>query len=95
MSSPELATSFLAYDFVQAWTNDDRAFRMLMVIDEYSRECLVIEVDRHIPSGDVLYVLTDLITWHESPNYIGSDNGSECTAQAVRDWLPRVGMKTL
>ena len=53
---------------------------MLTVNDEYSRECLAIEVDRHIRSGDVLHVLTDLFTWHGSPNYIVSDNGSELTA---------------
>ena len=84
-----------AYDFVQAQTHDGRAFRMLTVIDEYSRECLAIEVDRHIRSGDVLHVLTNLFTWHGPPNYIRSDNGSEFTAQAVRDSLPRVGVKTL
>ena len=58
---------------------------MLTVIDEYSRECLAIEVDRHIRSGDVLHVLTDLFTWHGPPNYIRSDNGCQFIAQAVRD----------
>ena len=84
-----------AYDFVQARTHDGRAFRMLTVIDEYTRECLAIEVDRRIRSGDVLQVLTDLFTRYGPPDYIRSDNGSEFTAQAVRDWLPRVGVKTL
>ena len=68
---------------------------MLTVIDEYTRECLAIEVDRHIRSGDVLQVLTNLFTRYGPPDYIRSDNGSEFTAQAVRDWLPRVGVKTL
>ena len=54
-----------------------------------------IEVNRHIRSGDVLHVLTDLFTRHGPPNHIRSDNDSEFTAQAVRDWLPRVGVKTL
>ena len=84
-----------AYDFVHARTHDGRAFRMLTVIDEYTRECLAIEVDRHIRSGDVLQVLTNLFTRYGPPDYIRSDNGSEFTAQAVRDWLPRVGVKTL
>jgi putative transposase len=84
-----------AYDFVQARTHDGRAFRMLTVIDEFTRECLAIAVDRHIRSGDVLQVLTDLFTQHGAPDYIRSDNGSEFTAQVVRDWLPRVGVKTL
>ncbi len=84
-----------AYDFVHARTHDGRAFRMLTVIDEYTRECLAIEVDRRIRSGDVLQVLTNLFTRYGPPDYIRSDNGSEFTAQAVRDWLPRVGVKTL
>jgi transposase InsO family protein len=84
-----------AYDFVLARTHDGRAFRMLTVIDEFSRECLAIEVARHIRSDDVLHVLTDLFTQHGPPDHIRSDNGSEFTAKAVRDWLPRVGVKTL
>ena len=68
---------------------------MLTVIDEYTRECLAIEVDRHIRSGDVLHVLADLFTQRGVPDYIRSDNGSEFTAIAVREWLSRVGVKTL
>ena len=68
---------------------------MLTVIDEYSRECLAIEVDRHIRSGDVLHVLTDLFIWHGPPHYIRSYNSSKFTARAVWDWLLRVGVETL
>jgi putative transposase len=74
-----------AYDFVQGRAHDGRAFRMLTVIDEYTRECLAIEVDRHIRSGDVLHVLTDLFTQRRAPDHIRSDNGSEFTATAVRE----------
>ena len=84
-----------AYDFVQGRTHDGRAFRMLTVIDEYSRECLTIEVARRLRSDDVLQVLTDLFTQHGPPDHIRSDNGSEFTAKVVRDWLPKVGVKTL
>ena len=84
-----------AYDFVQARTHDGRTFRMLTVIDEFSRECLAIAVARHLRSDDVLHVLTYLFTRHGAPDYIRSDNGSEFTAKAVRAWLPRVGAKTL
>ena len=84
-----------AYDFVQARTHDGRAFRMLTVIDEFSRECLAIAVARHLRSDDVLQVLTDLFTRYGAPDYIRSDNGSEFTAKSVRAWLPRVGVKTL
>jgi len=84
-----------AYDFVQGRTHDGRVFRMLTVIDEFTRECLAIEVARRIRHDDVLACLTDLFTRHGPPDYIRSDNGSEFTAIAVREWLPRVGVKTL
>ena len=84
-----------AYDFVQARTHDGKVFRMLTVIDEFTRECLAIEVARRLRHDDVLQVLTDLFTQHGPPGHIRSDNGSEFTAAAVREWLPRVGVKTL
>ncbi|HSR50161.1 MAG TPA: IS3 family transposase, partial [Acidobacteriota bacterium] len=84
-----------AYDFVQARTHDGRVFRMLTVIDEYSRECLAIEVARRLRSDDVLAVLAELFVRHGAPDHIRSDNGTEFTAKAVRDWLQRLGVKTL
>jgi transposase InsO family protein len=84
-----------AYDFVQARTHDGRVFRMLTVIDEYSRECLAIEVARHLRSDDVLQVLAELFVRHGAPDHIRSDNGSEFTAKAVRDWLHRLEVETL
>ena len=84
-----------AYDFVQARTHDGRAFRMLTVIDEFTRECLAIEVSRRLRSDDVLQVLANLFVHHGPPDHIRSDNGSEFTAKAVRDWLSRIGVKTL
>ncbi len=84
-----------AYDFVQGRTHDGRAFRMLTVIDEFTRECLAIEVARRLRSDDVLHILTDLFTRHGVPDHIRSDNGSEFTATAVREWLPKVGVRTL
>ena len=84
-----------AYDFVQGRTHDGRSFRMLTVIDEYSRECLAIEVARRLRSDDVLQVLAELFVRHSAPDYIRSDNGSEFTAKVVRDWLRRVDVKTL
>jgi putative transposase len=84
-----------AYDFVQDRTHDGRAIRMLTVIDEYTRQCLTIEVARRLRHDDVLHVLAELFAQHGPPDYIRSDNGSEFTAIAVRDWLPRLGVKTL
>lgn len=84
-----------SYDFVQDRTHDGKVFRMLTVIDEFTRECLAIFVDRKLRSDDVLACLTDLFTYHGPPDHIRSDNGPEFTAQAVRDWLSRIGVKTL
>jgi transposase InsO family protein len=84
-----------SYDFVRDRTSDGRAFRMLTLIDEYSRECLAIDVGRHLCSDDVLERLTWLMATRGVPDHIRSDNGSEFTAIAVRDWLSRVGVKTL
>ncbi len=84
-----------AYDFVQARIHDGRSFRMLTVIDEFTRECLAIEVARRLRSDDVLQVLAELFVQHGSPDHIRSDNGSEFTAKAVQEWLSRVGVETL
>ena len=84
-----------AYDFVMARTHEGRSFRMLTVIDEYTRECLAITVDRRLRSDDVLQTLTDLFVNHGVPDHIRSDNGAEFTANVVRGWLGRVGAKTL
>ena len=84
-----------AYDFVQARTHDGRAFRMLTIIDEYSRECLAILVARRLRSDDVLHLLADLFADRGPPDHIHSDNGPEFTAKVVRAWLGRIGVKTL
>jgi transposase InsO family protein len=68
---------------------------MLTILDEYSRECLAIDVARRLSSEDVLERLTDLFIRRGVPDYIRSDNGAEFTAHAVRDWLVRVGVRTL
>ncbi len=68
---------------------------MVTVIDEYTRECLAIPVARRIGSDDVLHCLAGLFSDRGPPDHIRSDNGSEFTATAVRDWLSRVGVKTL
>jgi transposase InsO family protein len=84
-----------AYDFVQARTHDGRAFRMLTIIDEYSRECLAILVARQLKNDDVLHLLAELFVEHGTPDHIRSDNGPEFTATAVREWLGKVDVKTL
>ena len=75
-------------------THDGGSFRMLIVIDGFTRQCLAIVVDRKLNSDNVLHCLTDLFVQHGPPDHIRSDNGSEFTANAVRAWLARVGVKT-
>ena len=84
-----------SYDFVMDRTHDGRAFRMLTVIDEFTRQSLAIHVDRKLTSESVLDCISDLFIKHGQPEHIRSDNGAEFTAQAVRDWLNRLGVKTL
>ena len=68
---------------------------MLTVIDEFTRRCLAIVVERGLKSDNVLHCLTELFVKHGPPDHIRSDNGSEFTAIAVRTWLGRIGVKTL
>ncbi|MEM8991891.1 MAG: integrase core domain-containing protein, partial [Pseudomonadota bacterium] len=67
----------------------------LTVIDEFTRECLAIEVERRLDSQSVLAVLADLMVARGAPDHIRSDNGPEFAAHAVREWIARVGAKTL
>ena len=83
-----------SYDFVHGRTDDGRPFRTLNIIDEYSRECLTIKVERKLNSTNVIDALTDLFILRGPPAYIRSDNGPEFVAQAVRDWIAAVGAKT-
>jgi transposase InsO family protein len=84
-----------SYDFMVTRTRDGRPLRLLNLIDEYSRECLSIDVARRLTADDVLERLTHLFVLRGVPAYIRSDNGSEFTAREVRRWLSRVGVKTL
>ena len=64
-------------------------------IDEYTRECLAILVERRLNSEDVIDQLFNLFILRGIPEHIRSDNGPEFTAKAVRKWLERLGVKTL
>ena len=83
-----------SYDFVHDRTYDGKAFRTLNILDEYTRECLAIRVDRKLNSQNVLDVLTDLFIIRGSPEYIRSDNGPEFVAKSLRNWISAVGAKT-
>jgi len=90
---PERANHVWAYDFVQDRTHDGRKFRMLCVVDEFTREALAIKVDRKLGSAQVLETLAELMLERGVPSHIRSDNGPEFVAQAVRDWIAAVGSK--
>jgi transposase InsO family protein len=92
---PQHRNHVWAYDFVAGRTHDGKPFRMLTVIDEYSRECLAIEVQRRLRSKEVLDVISELFVRRGPPEHIRSDNGPEFIAGTLRDWLKRVGVKTL
>jgi len=76
-------------------TTDGRAFKILNIIDEFTRECLAILVARKIKTQDVIDLLFHLFIFRGIPEHLRSDNGPEFTAKAIRSWLHRLGVKTL
>lgn len=84
-----------SYDFVHCRLYNGQQFRLLTLIDEFTRECLSIDVQRRLNSEDVLERLSDLFVRRGVPDYIRSDNGPEFTARRVREWLESVEVKTL
>ena len=68
---------------------------MLTIVDEFTRECLAIRVERKLQSKHVLEVLGELFVHHGVPDHIRSDNGPEFTAAGVRQWLGWIGVETL
>ncbi len=92
---PERPNHVWSYDFMEGRTSDGRKLRFLNILDEFTRECLSIDVNRRLTSEDVLCRLTELFVTRGLPGHIRSDNGSEFVAKAVRGWLTRLGVKTL
>ncbi|MDH3669193.1 MAG: IS3 family transposase [Paracoccaceae bacterium] len=91
---PERPNQVWSYDFVQDRTHDGRILRMLNIIDEFTKEALMIRVERKLNSTDVVDALTDLFILRGPPEYIRSDNGPEFIAEKVRRWIVAVGAKT-
>jgi putative transposase len=84
-----------SYDFAMDATEDGRRLKMMPVVDEYSRECLALEVERSITSEEVVKTLDRLFAERGAPRFIRSDNGPEFIAQAVKRWLAASGVETL
>ena len=78
-------------DFVQDRTVDGRPFRMLVVLDEYTRECLAIEVYRNLRGEDIVAVLDELTAIRGAPARIRADNGPEMIWKAVKAWCEESG----
>ena len=74
---------------------DSQIFRLLSILDEYTRECLAIGVARRMNHRDVLERLAELSVERGVPESLRSDSGQEFTAQAIRDWLKAIGVRTL
>ena len=92
---PEHKDHVWSYDFMVERTTDGRAFRVLNIIDEFTRESLSGKVNRKISSQDVIDELFNLFIFRGIPEHIRSDNGPEFTAKVVRRWLNHLGVKTL
>jgi len=90
---PQHPNHVWSYDFVQDRTHNGRSFRMLNIIDEFTRECLTNRVGRKLKAVDVIDTLSDLFILHGVPGHIRSDNGPEFIAKAVREWIAAVGAK--
>jgi putative transposase len=91
---PQHPNHVWSYDFVEDRTHNGRRYRMLNIIDEFTRECLAIRVSRKLKGADVIDVLSDLFILRGIPGHIRSDNGPEFAAKAVRDWIEAVGART-
>jgi putative transposase len=84
-----------SYDFVTDQTSDGKRLKLLPVVDEFTRECLAIEVERHFTARDVVATLKYLFELRGAPRFIRSDNGPEFIALAVKAWLRASGCGTL
>lgn len=92
---PEYRNHVWSYDFVSDRTSDGKAFRMLTILDEYTRESLAVKVERKLNSKDVIDALNELFLIKGIPEHIRSDNGAEFTAREVKKWLNILEIKPL
>jgi putative transposase len=92
---PQRARHVWSYDFVSAQTHDGRRLRVLNLIDEHTRECLLIRPERRWSSAKVIGALADVMATKGVPEHIRSDNGPEFLARDLRKWLAETGAKTL
>jgi len=92
---PQYQNHIWSIDFVHDKLSSGRPYKMLTVLDEYTRQALCVEVKPKMDSADVLEALYKLLLKHGKPEYIRSDNGSEFIAAALQLWLRKVGIKPI
>ena len=84
-----------SYDFVFDQTEGGRRLKWLVVLDEYTRECLGLEVEHAMGAREVVGILEKLVAERGAPEFIRSDNGPEFVAREVREWIQSQGFQTL
>jgi putative transposase len=84
-----------AWDFIHDRTADGRPLKWLSVVDEYTRECVALEVGRSLTASRVVQILAELFRERGAPVHVRSDNGPEFIAQAIRAWMAGAGLETL
>ncbi len=93
--TPFKANTVWAYDFVFDTTADGQQIKCLTVVDEYTRECLAIDVAGSIRSRRVIDVLSRLVSIHGAPLFMRSDNGPEFVSVAILEWISQSGICTV
>jgi putative transposase len=84
-----------AWDFLHDRTSDGRPLKWFTLVDEYTRECLALEVGRGMTAKAVSAVLAGVVRERGAPGHIRSDNGPEFIAKGIRAWMSRAGLETL
>jgi len=92
--TPFKANMVWAYDFVFDTTAQGQQIKCLTIVDEYTRECLAIDVAGSIRSRRVIEVLSRLVSIHGAPLFLRSDNGPEFVSLAILQWIADSGIGT-
>ena len=92
---PEYPNQVWSYDFVEDRLSNGTRLRWLNIIDEYSRKCIFSSPRKSWKHMDIIETLSGLFLFHGTPEYLRSDNGSNFTANALREWLKRIEIVTL
>lgn len=92
---PQYKNHVWSWDFVEDQTHDGRKIKVLVMIDEFTRECLALRTERRLQSKHVLETVAELIVQHGAPDHIRSDNGPEFIAESLRKWLKSIHVNPL